>query len=104
MQKETLDKLRRYIDLTAAQAQASFVSPVVFRQDAGREQLWQEFVVECEQAWQELLEAVQEEQIKIRQELLEAALADPECVTAAQMDVAVALRRAFENLIGWGQG
>ena len=42
MQKETLDKLRRYIDLAAARA--SVTSPPGFRRDGGREQLWQEFV------------------------------------------------------------
>lgn len=44
MKKKTLDKLRRYIDLASNQAAASFTAPLVFRQDAGRDQLWQEFV------------------------------------------------------------
>ena len=34
--------------------------------------------------------------------MLEAALADPEFVKSAQKDMAVALRRAFEDLIGEG--
>ena len=44
MQKETLNKLRRYIDLAATQATASFTSPLVYHQEGGREQLWQEFI------------------------------------------------------------
>jgi len=44
MQKETLDKLRRYIDLAANQAAATFAAPLSFRREAGRDQLWQEFV------------------------------------------------------------
>ena len=44
MQKETLNRLRRYIDLASNQAAASFTAPLVFRRDAGRDQLWQEFV------------------------------------------------------------
>ena len=42
MKKETLDRLRRYIDLAAAQASVS--SPTGWRRDGGRDQLWQEFV------------------------------------------------------------
>lgn len=84
MQKATLDKLRRYIDLTAA--------PLLALQEE-LDEAWQEFV--------EAFEADQEEQS--RQELVEAALADPEWLLEMQMDVAVALRRALENLIDRGQ-
>ena len=51
MQQATLDKLRRYIDLAAAQA--SVTSPPGFRWDGGREQLWQEFARAAEaEVWE----------------------------------------------------
>ena len=50
MQKETLDKLRRYIDLAATHSSLSTTFPM------GR---WPEHEVERERAWQEFVEAVQ---------------------------------------------
>ena len=47
MQKKTLDKLRRYIDLAAAQASVASTFPPGWRH-GGRGQLWQEFIEAAE--------------------------------------------------------
>ena len=50
MQKETLDKLRRYIDMAATHSSLSVTFPM------GR---WPEHEVERARAWQKFVEAVQ---------------------------------------------